>query len=175
MADEDLPVMLPDSMDFQFMEKRTDGALAADHLFPRDQMARIVDVHDRLHTQCRSKPGGRCRNTAAALQEMQIVHGIPVMQFQLVIFQPLGSLDQAFSGVPHFDGFIHQATLTAGSRKRIDNDELTFRKLLSGSHRGIFTADHGSAQAAGKTHIQHIHAFSGRFTEHFQKSIRIHL
>ena len=51
VTDEDLPVVLPDPMDLQFMEKRADGALAADHFFPRDQMSCAVHIHDRFHTQ----------------------------------------------------------------------------------------------------------------------------
>ena len=46
---------------------------------------------------------------------MQIVHGIPVMELKLVILKPLGSLDQAFAGIPQLYSLIDKIISSFGA------------------------------------------------------------
>ena len=126
-------------------------------------------MENRLDIQHSAKEGCSRRHPSAPLQVVQVIHGKPMAQVQLILFQPLNHLVDGFSLFLFLYRVVDIQPLSQGGAEGIHYLDPVIRifrlKLLSRYLSGIA----GAGQAGRKGDIEDIPAM----LQHFLEIIRI--
>ena len=97
MADENHLLLWVDGGLSHMIHQGVQRRLPASYLAHGDQMAFVIHMENRLDIQHSAEEGCSRRHPSAPLQVVQIIHGKPMAQVQLILFQPLNHLVDGFS------------------------------------------------------------------------------
>ena len=105
------------------------GLTAAD-LADGDQLALVGGVHDGLNGEHGAEERGAGAETAAHLQVVQVVHGEPVVDVELVVLHPLHQLLSGEALALLLDGQIKQQALAQRGGERVHHIDVGIGELL---------------------------------------------
>ena len=100
-------------------------------LFPGNKPAEVVHIQQRADVEHRSEEACRLGNSAALDVEAEIRGEEPVVQMQLVGFDPFASLVNAQTLVAFVGKRVHQKAVAGGCAERIDYVYLALGEILS--------------------------------------------
>ena len=106
------------------------AGLAAADLADGDQLALVGGMHDGLDGEHGAEERGAGAETAAHLQVVQVVHGEPVVDVELVVLHPLHQLLSGEALALLLDGQIEQQALAQRGGERVHHIDVGIGKLL---------------------------------------------
>ncbi len=135
------------------VDQRLQTGLAPAYLADRHQLALVGGVHDRLDGQHGAEKRSAGAETAAHLQIVQIIHGEPVVNVQLVVLHPLHQFLGGQSLALLLDGQIQQQALAQRGGQRVHHinvgiGELLFH-ILCGDGRALVGGGKGAGEIDG--------------------------
>ena len=126
------------------------AGLAAAHLADGDQLALVGGVHDGLDGQHGAEERGAGTESTAHLQIVQVVHGEPVVDVELVVLHPLHQLLGGKALALLLNGQIQQQALAQGGGERVHHVDVGVGELLLHVLGGDGCALVGRGKGAGE-------------------------
>ena len=150
MADEHHLLAGLDAQLRHLVDKGLQAGLAASGLADGHQLALVGGVHHRLDGQHRAQEGGGGGHAAAHLQIVQIVHGEPVVDVQLVVLHPLHQLRGGQTLPLLLHGQIEQQALPQRSGQGVHHIYPAVGELVGHGLGGDTSILIGGGQGAGE-------------------------
>ena len=158
MADEHGLLTGLDTQLRHLVDEGLEAGLAATGLAHGDELALVGGVHHRLDGQHRAQEGGGGADAATHLQVVQVVHGEPVVDVQLVVLHPLHQLLGGETPALLLHRQVQQQALTQGGGQGVHHVDVGIGELLAHIVGGDGRALVGGGQGAGEADADDVFA-----------------
>ena len=152
-----------------------DGAFLGTDLLARNQVARVVHIHERANLEGGAHDTARLGDTPAANKTRQVAREEPMMNIELMSFGPVCELIERQACVAKIGQILHEQTVARRSGKRIDNADLPLGVALTqllGSEAGGIVRTRNTRR---ERDVQHVFPLLERRLPKFDVLARAHL